>query len=357
MRRFLQWLALALFLLYLAVFPGSTITVALDRVPAWGEWMGNALLLVQGASVLCWLLGNYGRRGALVALSVFTLAWGAEHIGVTTGRPFGSYRYTEALQPQLLGVVPLAIPFAWLMVAVGAWQLATIADHRPPTTDHRPPTADGERRRGGEGETAKSPISNLQSPSSILHPRWPVVVIAATLVLLLDMQIETVATAINRYWAWLDSGPYYAVPTANFVAWWVVGGALALVVARGLGREQRTENKEQRTKNKMSQSIDDGLRNTQHATRNTQHATRFTQHVSRNTQHATRFTQHVSRIQALIPATLYLLSTAMFSVVNLARGYSVAGLIGVMMLVVAALMAGRARRAPAAGRVARQISD
>jgi uncharacterized membrane protein len=303
MSLFLQRFSLALFLLYLAVFPGSTITVALDRVPAWGEWMGNALLLVQGAGTLCWLLGNYGRRGALVALLVFTLAWGAEHVGVTTGRPFGSYRYTETLQPQLLGVVPLAIPFAWLMVAVGAWQLATLADDRRPTTD--------DRRR-----------SILSGQWSVVGGQWSVVGIAATLVLLLDLQIETVATAINSYWVWLDSGPYYAVPTANFVAWWLVGGALALVVAWGLGREQRTKNKEQTV-----------------------------------TQHATRFTFHVSRIQPLIPAALYLLSTAMFSVVNLARGYSVAGLIGIMMLVVAALMAGWRRRGPVAGRVARQISD
>jgi hypothetical protein len=174
------------------------------------------------------------------------------------------------------------------------------------------------------------------SEQSVVGGQWSVVGIAATLVLLLDMQIETVATAINRYWVWLDSGPYYAVPTANFIAWWVVGGALALVVVRGLGREQRTENKEQRVKNKTSQLVD---------------------HAPRITHHASRITHHASRIQPLIPAALYLLSTVMFSVVNLARGYSVAGLIGVMILVVVALMAGRGRRAPAAGRVVRQMSD
>ena len=59
---------------------------------------------------------------------------------------------------------------------------------------------------------------------------------AATLVLLLDLQIETVATKINQYWIWLDGGPYYGVPTANFVAWWLTGLAMALVVAMVLGR-------------------------------------------------------------------------------------------------------------------------
>ncbi len=89
-----QRLALALFLLYLALFPGSTITVVLDQVPAWGTWMGGALLLLQGAIVLCWLLGGYGWRGALAAGLVLILGWGVEQLGVATGFPFGRYRYT-----------------------------------------------------------------------------------------------------------------------------------------------------------------------------------------------------------------------------------------------------------------------
>ncbi len=88
--RLFRMLSLVLFAIYLALFPGVTIVVALDRVPAWGGWMGGALLIGQGAIVLGWLLGNYGRRGALAALLVFLLAWGVEHVGVTTGFPFGA---------------------------------------------------------------------------------------------------------------------------------------------------------------------------------------------------------------------------------------------------------------------------
>src|SRR5262245_13591812 len=128
MRQQFRRLALSLFLLYLAVFPGSTLTVALDRVPAWGAWMGAGLLIVQGAAVLCWLIGHAGRRGAGAGLLVFLLAWAVEHIGVTTGLPFGRYHYTGLLQPQLFGVVPLAILCAWLMVTIGAWQLGQVAD-------------------------------------------------------------------------------------------------------------------------------------------------------------------------------------------------------------------------------------
>jgi hypothetical protein len=69
-RNTFQRLALILFCIYLAVLPGSTIVVALNRVPSWGEGMGGTLLLLQGAAALCWLLGNYWARGGWAALLV-----------------------------------------------------------------------------------------------------------------------------------------------------------------------------------------------------------------------------------------------------------------------------------------------
>jgi putative membrane protein len=261
MRHTFQRLALILFCIYLAIFPGSTIVVALDRVPGWGGWMGGALLLLQGSVALCWLLGAYGARGGAAALLVFVLAWAVEHIGVTAGVPFGRYSYTSALQPQLLGVVPLAIPCAWLMVAIGSWQLAR-----------------------SNVQTFKR--SNVQT-----------LALAATLVLLLDLQIETVTTRINQYWIWLDSGPYYGVPTANFVAWWLVGLAMAFVVAKVLAVP----------------------------------AVQTFKHSNIQT-----FTHSMSMY---LPTYLYLLSTLMFATVNLARGYLVAGLVGVFVLLAAALVA------------------
>jgi uncharacterized membrane protein len=96
-------LSLVCFFAYCAVFPGSTITVALDAVPAWGLWMGAAMLIVQGLAVIFWALGMYGARGALAVGLATVLAWAVEHIGETTGLPFGRYQYTDMLQPQILG--------------------------------------------------------------------------------------------------------------------------------------------------------------------------------------------------------------------------------------------------------------
>jgi putative membrane protein len=298
-RQLIRRLALVLFGLYLAVFPGSTITVALDRVPAWGEWMGGALLLIQGAIVLCWLVGGYGRRGALAAALIFLLAWGVEHLGVTTGFPFGRYRYTAQLQPQLLGAVPLAIPCAWLMVVVGAWQ---IADCRLQIADlsvvSSPLSVAGRRSQVAGRRGHASRITHHASRTSLL---------AATLVLLLDMQIEPVATAINRYWVWLDGGAYYGVPAANFAAWWVVGLVMAVVVGRMLGRSDRRPPTADRRP-------PDGAR-----------------HNPRTTFYVLRFTFYA------LPACLYLLNTLMFAAINLARGYVVAGMVGVAVLIASML--------------------
>jgi putative membrane protein len=294
--------SLALFLIYLAVFPGSTIVVALDRVPEWGEWMGGALLLLQGAAAWCWLAGHYGRRGALAGLLVFLLAWAVEHVGVTTGIPFGRYRYTQMLQPQLFGTVPAPIACAWVMVAIGAWQLAT-NDHRRTTTDERPPTND-------HRPSALSPHHPI-TPSPH-HPIAPSLrhsvtlarpVVAATLVLLLDLQIETVATRINAYWVWLDAGPYYGVPVVNFVAWWLVGLGMAFVVASILKHETRGARRETRDKETV-----------------------FRRAVPRQLSYL------MSQVIYRIPAYLYLLSTVMFAIVNLARGYTLAGLVGAAAL-------------------------
>jgi putative membrane protein len=122
--------------------------------------------------------------------------------------------------------------------------------------------------------------------------------VAATLVLLLDLQIETVATKINRYWIWQDGGPYYGVPTANFVAWWLIGLAMTVMVATVLGRRGEREK-------------------------------------------GRRGARLIAQVVQRLPAYMYLLSTLMFTIVNLARGYIVAGLMGVIVLLIVALASRR----------------
>ena len=59
-------------------------------------------------------------RGPRVAARLVAVTVGGgfavEALGVATGFPFGSYHYTDALGPRLLGV-PLVIPLAWTWMA------------------------------------------------------------------------------------------------------------------------------------------------------------------------------------------------------------------------------------------------
>ena len=273
-------LALALFVLYVCLFPGSTITSALDAVPAWGTWMGAALLLGQGLAALAWLAGSYGRRGLAAAAAGVLVAWLVEHSGETTGFPFGAYAYTDSLQPQVLDVVPLPIMCAWLMVALGAWQIA-----RMTFTRH-------DRRVG---------------------------LLAATLVVVIDLQIETVATRINPYWEWATHGTYYGVPLSNFIAWWFVGLMIAILFERIIGRQA----------------------------------------PQRPAMQGGRAAWVARQIFPIIPALLFIMSSLMFTLINLARGYTMAGMVGIIFLMIVAVVAARNRWQifPEFGRAAHPTTD
>ncbi len=193
----------ALFSIYVLLYPGSLTLVAMDRVPVWGTWMGGALLILQGSLMGVWLTVNYGRWGFTASGLILFLAWAVEHIGATTGFPFGSYTYTDVLQPQIFGVVPLAIPFAWLLIvsaAVGASELVLVRDRRDPA---------------GAARVSLSKV-----------------LMAASFALLLDVTIEPFAVNINRYWVWGEASgsTYYGIPMSNFVAWWFTSLLLSWVL-------------------------------------------------------------------------------------------------------------------------------
>ena len=181
----------ALLALYLFIYLWSVPMLMFDLVPTWGSGMGGFLLILQGALVAIWLANAAGIRGVIAAGAILLGSYLVEYVGVTYGVPFGQYRYTGTLGLQLGGAVPLAIPFAWLMVVPGA--VMTVARLR---------------------RTAL------------------VVPLAALLAMLLDLLIEPVAAYVIDYWQWIETGPYYGIPTTNFLAW----GGTALVLAYVLWR-------------------------------------------------------------------------------------------------------------------------
>jgi len=129
--------------------------------------------------------------------------WLVEAVGVTTGVPFGAYRYTNALGPWL-GPVPAAIPFAWIAgVGAAVWTARRLL-----------------RRR----------VAGLSAA----------VLLGATLATLQDAVLEPTVTQVQGYWRWLDPAGSiggalsYGVPAVNFAGWFgaalLLGGAMSLLL-------------------------------------------------------------------------------------------------------------------------------
>lgn len=281
--------------LYLLVFPGSTFLIALKQIPEWGIGFGAVLMILQGSATLIWLIAGAGKRGALAGILCLLIAWMVEYAGETSGIPFGHYTYTEVLQPQIAGVVPLPIAFAWVTAVVGAWQIASLSQH--------------------------STIIVKQNPKLLIG------LITATLVLLLDLQIETVATLVHPYWVWDEAGPYYGVPITNFVAWWLIALLMTMILIAILDGQNL-----HRLQNDQIGQI--GSRDSQKK--------RYIRGIVRRggaVPHDSSIEYFIfsesltNRIFQYIPAILYILSTMMFCITNIVYGYWLPALIGIGVLV------------------------
>ncbi len=83
-------------------------------------------ILLQVAFVLNILHRAWGWWGMLRATAaVLLLVWVVLAILTRSGLPYGEFRYTSALQPQLLGI-PVVIPITWLMMLPPAWVVARL---------------------------------------------------------------------------------------------------------------------------------------------------------------------------------------------------------------------------------------
>lgn len=187
MSRFLQALFMLLFAIFCVAYPIAVTGVAFDVHPPFSlAWAASALLFLEGTLLTVAAMLLYGRlRGLCAGLIVMLLSYLVEATGVQTGFPFGAYRYTGVLFPQLPGSVPLAVLFAWVLIIFGCYGWVRL-----------------EKRRLTLWRTF----------------------LGALLATLLDLEIEPVATHLEHYWEWLAPGRvnYYGVPFVNFLAWFVI---------------------------------------------------------------------------------------------------------------------------------------
>ena len=157
-----------------------------------------SVLLLTAASVLL-LWRNVGARAAvLAAAGVVLVTFLAEAIGVATNFPFGEYAYSGGLGWSLFGV-SLIVPFAWLMMAYPAWEIA-----------NRIITWGGKK-----GVAAK-------------------VVLASWAMVAWDVFLDTQMVAAGN-WSWQNPEPSLigtpGIPLTNYLGWFVVSTLIMLIFA------------------------------------------------------------------------------------------------------------------------------
>jgi putative membrane protein len=155
-------------------------------------------VVVQTGVVVFVLLRGSGKWSAMgSALLILPLAWLVEFIGSTSGFPFGSYSYTEILQPHL-GGVPLLIPLAWMMMLPPAWGIAS--------------------------RLVKS--SAISPPHLVRLARGGVAAMAFTA---WDLFLDPQMVAWD-FWVWAKPGEYFGIPLMNFIGWFLVSFAFSYLL-------------------------------------------------------------------------------------------------------------------------------
>lgn len=145
---------------------------------------GNPILMFLAAmNTYLMLIRHWGlhsaRRWSLIVM-VFTGV--IETLGTKTGFPFGSYIYTEYMGPRILGVLPISIPLAWLVV-----------------------------------------VSSLLIGVKCRFPewgKWRCAMVVGVLATVFDYVMEPFAARIMAYWLWDSSTGLPSWP--NYLSWFLI---------------------------------------------------------------------------------------------------------------------------------------
>ncbi len=148
----------------------------------------TVVVVLLAAVALCATAAAVGWRRALVsAVAATVVGVAVEAVGSRSGLPFGEYRYTRALQPQVLGV-PVVVALAWAGMGLPAWAVA--------------------------GRLVRSTPARISVGAAALTG-WD---------LFLDPQMVA-----EGYWVWPGGGAYRGIPLSNFAGWLLVSALLMAV--------------------------------------------------------------------------------------------------------------------------------
>jgi len=155
-----------------AMYDGSPPLQRLDA-----PWAASVFLTLAGLLIIV-----RSRASDLIGLSAAALlGFTAEIIGVRYGFIFSPYRYTDVLQPQILGA-PLVMLSAWMVLVSYCRQMLT----------------------------------------TLKLPRLIESALAALWMTAIDLVIDPLAANQLGYWRWAQPGAYYGIPLRNFVGWFIV---------------------------------------------------------------------------------------------------------------------------------------
>jgi Carotenoid biosynthesis protein len=168
-----------------AVIPGSlaglTVSVALFAL-----WHASTTLGVR-------------RTAALFAVAA-SASWIFEELGVTTGLLYGPYHYTAALGPWL-GSVPVLIPLGWCIVMYPSYLAANLM------VDGGPVAARG----------TLTHLLGVAFLGALVMTAW-------------DLLADPILSGQTvRAWVWERGGPYFGVPTQNFLGWFVTAFVISVL--------------------------------------------------------------------------------------------------------------------------------
>jgi putative membrane protein len=150
----------------------------IGHTPTGQNWVASLFLLLAALIVLVTTTSVADfLRLVLIALGGLMI----EALGVRYGLPFGAYRYTDVLRPQLFSV-PLVMACAWLVLVAYVKQM----------TRH----------------------FNLHA--------WAKALLAALWMTAIDLVIDPLAANQLGYWRWTGTGAYYGIPASNFAGWFVL---------------------------------------------------------------------------------------------------------------------------------------
>lgn len=181
---------------------GSLLSKATGLNPGFIAPAAGLLTIVAGVGAV--FAGSFQleswKKTSLILAFVGLVGVTSEIVGLYTGAVFGPYVYTEKWWPTLAlpggKPFPLLLPFAWMMMAGGAY----LAVWRWMPEDKK----------------------------------WLAIPLGAFLAALVDMPMEWAMTGALGYWVWTDPGPLPGgAPIMNFVGWVGVSALAGLMLFFG----------------------------------------------------------------------------------------------------------------------------